>query len=115
MNLNGTDAEKKVTNAFLRCGFDEKSPEKDIQLQTVIWFPLILLVSSIPNPHHPTVTITPHTHIMDDPYEDRSMPADYGNNTDLDELDLEDMKPPQLDYYAVLNLSKSVRRLFTLV
>ncbi|KAG0050720.1 hypothetical protein BGZ83_004504 [Gryganskiella cystojenkinii] len=45
---------------------------------------------------------------MDDPYEDRSMPADYTNNhPDLDDLDLEDMKPPQLDYYAVLNLSKS--------
>ena len=53
---------------------------------------------------------------MDDPYEDRSMPADYGNNhPDLDDLDLEDMKPPQLDYYAVLNLSKSVRLLLTLV
>lgn len=49
---------------------------------------------------------------MDDPYEDRSMPADYGNGQpDLDDLDLEDMKPPQLDYYAVLNLSKSVRLL----
>jgi len=37
------------------------------------------------------------------------MPADYGNTADLDDLDLEDMKPPQLDYYAVLNLSKAVR------
>lgn len=48
---------------------------------------------------------------MDDPYEDRSMPADTGNgNYDADDLvDLENMKPPQVDYYAVLNLSKTVR------
>lgn len=48
---------------------------------------------------------------MDDPYEDRSMPADTGyGNYDADDLvDLENMKPPEVDYYAVLNLSKTVR------
>lgn len=48
---------------------------------------------------------------MDDPYEDRSMPADTGNgNYDADDLvDLENMKPPEVDYYAVLNISKAVR------
>ncbi|KAG0380452.1 hypothetical protein BGX24_008086 [Mortierella sp. AD032] len=46
---------------------------------------------------------------MDDPYEDRSMPADTGNgHYDTDDLiDLENMKPPEVDYYAVLNLAKS--------
>ncbi|KAF9173361.1 hypothetical protein BGX21_008636 [Mortierella sp. AD011] len=46
---------------------------------------------------------------MDDPYEDRSMPADStGNNYEPDDLhDLENMKPQEVDYYAVLNLSKA--------
>ncbi|KAF9183668.1 hypothetical protein BGZ51_003871 [Haplosporangium sp. Z 767] len=48
---------------------------------------------------------------MDDPYQDRTMPADYGSNNDYeaDDLlaDLENLKPPELDYYAVLNLSKT--------
>ncbi|KAF9953346.1 hypothetical protein BGZ72_005484 [Mortierella alpina] len=47
---------------------------------------------------------------MDDPYEDRSMPMDPGSaHYDADDLltDLENMKPPELDYYAVLNLSKT--------
>jgi hypothetical protein len=50
---------------------------------------------------------------MEDPYDDRSMPWDYANgNDEADDLlaDLENMKPPELDYYAVLNLSKTVRR-----
>jgi DnaJ family protein C protein 11 len=47
---------------------------------------------------------------MEDPYEDRSMPADLsGDNYDHDDLmDFENMRPPQVDYYAVLNLSKTV-------
>ncbi|KAI1315551.1 hypothetical protein EDD11_000624 [Mortierella claussenii] len=48
---------------------------------------------------------------MDDPYN-RSMPADpTGNsatNYDADDLvDIESMSPPEMDYYAVLNLSKT--------
>ncbi|KAF9434353.1 hypothetical protein BGZ76_008146 [Entomortierella beljakovae] len=45
---------------------------------------------------------------MNDPYEDRSMPADSSsNNYQSDDLhDLENMKPQEVDYYAVLNLSK---------
>ncbi|KAF9389291.1 hypothetical protein CPB97_011651 [Podila verticillata] len=47
---------------------------------------------------------------MDDPYEDRSMPADTtGRHIEQDDLlaDLEDLKPSEVDYYAVLNLSKT--------
>ncbi|KAF9916096.1 hypothetical protein BX616_004629 [Lobosporangium transversale] len=46
---------------------------------------------------------------MNDPYEDRSMPADSSaSGYDEDDLaDIENMKPPELDYYAVLNLSKT--------
>ncbi|KAG0319904.1 hypothetical protein BGZ99_004844 [Dissophora globulifera] len=46
---------------------------------------------------------------MDDPYDDRSMPADPPRGYhDIDDLaDLDSMKPPELDYYAVLNLSKN--------
>lgn len=50
---------------------------------------------------------------MDDPYEDRSMPADTtGRHIEQDDLlaDLEDLKPDHVDYYAVLNLSKTVRK-----
>lgn len=53
-----------------------------------------------------------HRIIMDDPYEDRSMPADTtGRHIEQDDLlaDLEDLKPSEVDYYAVLNLSKTVR------
>jgi hypothetical protein len=62
-------------------------------------------------PFLPSLFYIRQTTTMDDPYEDRSMPADTGNgNYDADDLvDLENMKPPQVDYYAVLNLSKAVR------
>ena len=63
---------------------------------------------------HPSVNLTrtrKQPLDMDDPYEDRSMPTDPGSvHYDADDLlaDLENMKPPELDYYAVLNLSKTV-------
>ncbi|KAF9423309.1 hypothetical protein BGZ94_008349 [Podila epigama] len=47
---------------------------------------------------------------MDDPYDDRSMPSDIpGRHIEHDDLlaDLENLKPSEVDYYAVLNLSKS--------
>ncbi|KAF8981304.1 hypothetical protein BGZ46_002979 [Entomortierella lignicola] len=46
---------------------------------------------------------------MDDPYEDRSMPTDSTSNSyEPDDLhDLENLKPQEVDYYAVLNLSKA--------
>ncbi|KAG0342182.1 hypothetical protein BG004_005719 [Podila humilis] len=47
---------------------------------------------------------------MEDPYEDRSMPADTtGRHFEQDDLlaDLEDLKPSEVDYYAVLNISKT--------
>ncbi|KAF9586556.1 hypothetical protein BGW38_002313 [Lunasporangiospora selenospora] len=47
---------------------------------------------------------------MDDPYEDRSMPSDHGlpkNESDDHLDDLDNLKPAEVDYYAVLNLSKS--------
>lgn len=68
-------------------------------------------VSSVPfDPSLPTFTISI---IMDDPYEDRSMPADTtGRHIEQDDLlaDLEDLKPSDVDYYSVLNLSKTVRK-----
>lgn len=62
-------------------------------------------IQSIPSDPH-------HRIIMDDPYEDRSMPADTtGRHIEQDDLlvDLENLKPNEVDYYAVLNLSKTVR------
>ena len=47
---------------------------------------------------------------MEDPYDNWSIPADpLNSHYDPNDLaDLENLSPPEVDYYAVLNLSKAV-------